>query len=460
MTASLTSPPARSVLAVVLAAGEGTRMKSARPKVLHQIGGRSMLGHVLATVQAAGATHLAVVIGPDRPDVAAEVARLAPAAQVFVQTERRGTAHAVLAAREALSCGADDVLIAFADTPNITPETFDRLRAPLAAGHAVAVLGFEAADPTGYGRLVGTGDGLERIVEHKDATAAERAIRLCNAGLMALDGDQALKLLDSVGNANAQGEFYLTDVVELARAAGGSAVVVTASEQEVQGVNDRAQLAAAEAVFQARARRAAMLAGVTLIAPETVFFSHDTQLGRDVVVEPHVVFGPGVTIADNVVVHAFSHLEGATLASFVSIGPYARLRPGAVLGEGARIGNFVEVKATTLGAGAKVNHLTYLGDATVGAGANIGAGTITCNYDGFNKSKTIIGDNAFVGSNSSLVAPVTIGAGAYVGSGTVVTKDVAADSLALARAPQVDKLGWASRFRAVASARKAARSPT
>lgn len=448
----------RRLLAIILAAGEGTRMKSTTPKVLHQVGGLSMLGHVLTAAQKIGATHIAAVIGPGRDDVAAEVARLAPGADVFVQTERRGTAHAVLAARAALERGFDDVLIAFADTPNVAPETFSRLRAPLAAGAAVAALGFETADPTGYGRLVTGPAGLERIVEHKDATEAERRITLCNAGLMAIDGRKAISLLEAVGNANAQGEFYLPDVVGLACAQGGTAAVVTAAEDEVQGVNDRVQLAVAEAVFQTRMRRAAMVSGVTLIAPETVFFSHDTVLGRDVVVEPHVVFGPKVTVADQVVIHAFSHLEGATLASGASIGPYARLRPGAVLEAGARVGNFVEIKAATLGAGAKVNHLTYIGDASIGPKANIGAGTITCNYDGFNKSKTVIGAGAFIGSNSSLVAPVSIGDGAYVGSGTVVTKDVPADALSLARAPQANKEGWAPRFRAAAAARKAAKT--
>lgn len=429
-------------------------MKSQRPKVLHEIAGRSLLGHALATVAAAGADAVAVVIGPNRDDVAAEVAALLPSAQVFVQTERRGTAHAVLAAREALARGYDDVLIAFADTPLVRPQTFLALRAALAAGAPVAALGFEAADPTGYGRFV-TRDGvLEAIVEHKDAGEAQRAIRFCNAGLMALDGRNALGLLDAIGSDNAQNEFYLTDAVAVAWSKGLGAVALEAPEAEVQGVNDRAQLAAAEAEFQRRKRLAVMRDGATLIAPETVFFSHDTRIGRDVVIEPYVVFGPGVAIADGAVIHAFSHLEGAEVGPEATLGPYGRLRPGARLARKAKVGNFVEIKAADIGEGAKVSHLTYIGDASVGAEANIGAGTITCNYDGFFKYRTVIGAGAFVGSNSSLVAPVTIGEGAYVGSGSVITSDVPADGLAIARGRQVEREGWAKTFRESAKAKK------
>lgn len=446
--------PARTCLAIVLAAGEGTRMKSARPKVLHEVAGRSLLGHVLAAVTAAGADALAVVIGPDRPDVAAEVKKHAPHAAIFVQSERKGTAHAVLAARESLARQHDDILVAFADTPLVRPETFAGLRKAL-DGVGVAALGFEARDPAGYGRFV-TQDGvLQEIVEHKDADEATRAITLCNAGLMALDGGKALAILDAIGCANAQNEYYLTDAVAVARAQGLKAVARVAPETEVQGVNDRAQLAAVEADFQRRKRREVMLAGATLVAPETVFFSHDTVIGRDVLIEPNVVFGPGVKVADNAVIHAFSHLEGASVGPSVSIGPYARLRPGAELAKGARVGNFVEIKAAAIGEGAKVNHLTYIGDAEIGANANIGAGTITCNYDGFFKAKTIVGEGAFVGSNSALVAPVTIGAGAYVGSGSVITRDVKPDALAVARGRQMEREGWASAFRAAAQARKA-----
>ncbi|MFG1223200.1 bifunctional UDP-N-acetylglucosamine diphosphorylase/glucosamine-1-phosphate N-acetyltransferase GlmU [Xanthobacter wiegelii] len=447
----------RSLLVVVLAAGEGTRMKSRLPKVLHKVAGRSMLHHVLAATRAAGATRTAVVVGPGREDVAAEASRIVPDAQVFVQTERLGTAHAVLAARAALEQGADDVLVLYADTPLVRAETLARLRAPLAEGAAVAALGFEPEDPTGYGRLVTSGNELVAIREEKDATTAERAIRFCNAGLMALAGKDALSILDRIGNANSKGEYYLTDAVEIARADGRPAVAAKADADEVAGVNSRIQLAEAEAILQQRLRRAAMAEGVTLIAPETVFFSADTVLGRDVIVEPNVVFGPGVTVGDDVVIHAFCHLEGAQLETGVSIGPYARLRPGTRLEAGVRIGNFVETKAAHIESGAKVNHLSYVGDAHVGAGANLGAGTITCNYDGFSKYRTEIGAGAFIGVNSALVAPVTIGAGAYVGTGAVITSDVPEDALAIARSRQVVKEGWAREFRAArAEAKKKA----
>lgn len=424
-------------------------MKSARPKVLHEVAGRAMVAHVIASVQAAGADAVALVVGPGRDDVAAVARKIAPAAEVFVQTERLGTAHAVLAARAALQRGFDDILIAFADTPLILPETFANLRAAIAEGAAVAALGFEAADPHGYGRLLRDPDrGLAAIREHKDATDAERQTTLCNAGLMAMSGAHALALLDAVGNENAQKEYYLPDVVAGARAKGLKAAWRAAPESEVQGVNDRVQLAAAEAVAQRRLREAAMRAGATLVAPETVHFSADTKLGRDVLVEPNVVFGPGVEIADGVTIRAFSHLEGASVETGATIGPFARLRPGARLEAEAHIGNFVEIKASTIGRGAKVNHLAYIGDASVGAKSNIGAGTITCNYDGFGKYRTEIGEGAFVGTNSSLVAPVKIGAGAYIGSGSVITDDVEADALALGRGRQVQKAGWAAEFRA------------
>lgn len=447
---------ARSCLAIVLAAGEGTRMRSDRPKVLHEVGGRSLLGHALAALATAGADKVVVVVGPGREDVAGAARRLLPQAVVVVQTERRGTAHAALVAREALAEGYDDVIVAFADTPLVKPETFGALRSELATGATIVVLGFEASDPSGYGRLLLHDGMLEAIVEHKDATLEQRAISFCNAGLMALDGGHALGLLEAIGNDNAQSEYYLPDAVALARGRGFVARAIAAPESEVQGVNDRVQLAAAEAEFQRRKRRAVMAAGATLIAPETVFFSHDTIIGRDVLIEPHVVFGPGVIVADGAVIHAFSHLEGAEVGPQASVGPYARLRPGARLGDKAKVGNFVEIKAADIGAGAKVSHLTYIGDASVGAEANIGAGTITCNYDGFFKYRTTIGEGAFVGSNSALVAPVTIGAGAIVGSGSVITDDVAPDALALGRGRQVAKEGWAKSFRDASLARKAA----
>ena len=448
-------PMSRKALAIVLAAGEGVRMKSNTPKALHQVAGRSMLAHVLTSVAAAGAERVAVVVGPGRDDVRAEVLRLRPDAQVFVQQDRLGTAHAVLAARDAIAAGCDDLLTLFADTPLVTGATVAAMRAALAEGAGVATLGFVAADPFGYGRLIADADGrLAAIREEKDASEAERAIALCNAGLMAIDGARALGLLEAVGNTNAKGEYYLTDVIELARAGGAETRVVIANESEVLGVNDRIQLAQAEAVAQTRLRRAAMAAGVTMIAPETVFLSADTRFGRDVLIEPHVVIGPGVEIADRAVIHSFSHLEGASVGESATIGPFARLRPGTMLAAKAKIGNFVEIKNATLAEGAKVNHLTYIGDADIGAQANIGAGTITCNYDGFFKYRTTIGAGAFVGSNSSLIAPVTVGAGAYVGSGSVITKDVSADSLAVARGRQIEKVGWAARFRAAQAARK------
>ncbi|MEJ1159319.1 bifunctional UDP-N-acetylglucosamine diphosphorylase/glucosamine-1-phosphate N-acetyltransferase GlmU [Prosthecomicrobium sp. N25] len=437
----------RSCLMIVLAAGEGTRMKSAIPKVLHEIGGRPMVGHVIAAAQAAGADRIAVVVGPRMEAVAAAVAKAAPGAQVFVQEQRLGTGHAVLQARKAIEAGADDVVVLYGDTPLVTPETLLAVRARLAAGTDVVVLGFRTPKPAGYGRLLTKNDRLVAIREDKDASETERAVTLCNSGIMGFRGLKALQLLDRVGNANAKGEYYLTDAVEIAVAQGLSAAVVEGDEPEFQGVNDRAQLARAEAVFQDRRRRAAMAAGVTLTAPETVFFSHDTVLGQDVVIEPNVVFGPGVTVEAGARIRAFSHLEGARVGAAAIVGPYSRLRPGADIGPEAHIGNFVEIKNATVEAGAKANHLAYIGDARVGAKANIGAGTITCNYDGFGKYRTDIGANAFVGSNSSLVAPVRIGAGAYVGSGSVVTADVPADGLAIGRGRQVVREGWARAFR-------------
>jgi bifunctional UDP-N-acetylglucosamine pyrophosphorylase / glucosamine-1-phosphate N-acetyltransferase len=338
----------------------------------------------------------------------------------------------------------------------IRPATIERLRKALAEGADVAALGFRAAKPTGYGRLIADGERLLRIVEEKDATPDERALDFCNGGVMALSGRHADTLLAAIGNSNAKGEYYLTDAVELAVAAGLRAVAVTVDEAEVHGVNDRVQLSIAEALMQSRLREAAMQGGATLIAPETVFLSHDTRLGRDVLIEPHCVLGPGVIIEDNVVLHAFSHLEGAHIASGASVGPYARLRPGTRLAQKAKVGNFVEIKAADIGVGAKVNHLSYIGDASVGADANVGAGTITCNYDGYFKSKTVIGAGAFIGSNSALVAPVTVGEGATVGAGSVITRDVEAGALAVARGRQVERPGWATEFRARRAREKAA----
>ncbi|MDQ0393032.1 bifunctional UDP-N-acetylglucosamine diphosphorylase/glucosamine-1-phosphate N-acetyltransferase GlmU [Labrys monachus] len=446
----------RPTLAVILAAGEGTRMKSARPKVLHEIAGRSMLGHVLASVTEAGIDEIAVVIGPGREDVAIAARKAAPGCLVFTQAERRGTGHAVLAAREALVDGKD-IIVLYADTPLVQPDSIRRLKEALQRGADVAVLGFHAADPTGYGRLVVEDGALTAIVEEKDASPAQKAVDFCNGGLMALRGEEGLSILDTIGNDNAPGEFYLTEAVVIARDRGLRAVAETIDEEEVHGVNDRAQLAAAEAIMQGRLRRAAMKAGVTLIAPETVFLSHDTRIGSDVVVEPNCWFGPGVAIEAGAVIHGFSHIEGATIAAGASVGPFARLRPGTELGEDVKVGNFVEVKAALVERGAKISHLSYIGDARVGAEANIGAGTITCNYDGFLKHVTTIGAGVFVGSNSALVAPVTIGDNANIGAGSVITRDVAPDALAIARGRQTEVAGWAKAYRARKAAEKAAR---
>jgi bifunctional UDP-N-acetylglucosamine pyrophosphorylase / glucosamine-1-phosphate N-acetyltransferase len=437
----------RTSLTIVLAAGEGTRMRSSTPKVLHPVAGQSLLAHVLGAAPKGAGAALAVVIGPDHQAVATEVTRARPDAVTFVQRERLGTAHAVLAAREAIARGADDLVVAFGDTPLISAETFARLRAPLENGAALAVLGFRAADPTGYGRLLVEDGHLVAIREQADASAEERAITLCNAGVMAFDGRKAIEVIEKIGNANRKGEYYLTDAVAIVRDMGLEAVVIETSEDEVRGINTKAQLAEAEQVMQARLRKAALEAGVTMIAPETVYLAADTTFGRDVTIEPFVVIGPGVSIADGAVIHSFCHLVQASIGKNTSVGPYARLRPGTSLGEGARIGNFVETKAAVLEAGVKVNHLSYIGDAHVGANTNIGAGTITCNYDGFSKHKTEIGADAFVGTNSSLVAPVKIGRGAYIGSGSVITREVPDDALAVERNQQTNREGGATRYR-------------
>ncbi|BBK31105.1 bifunctional UDP-N-acetylglucosamine pyrophosphorylase/glucosamine-1-phosphate N-acetyltransferase [Stella humosa] len=438
-------------LAIVLAAGEGTRMRSTQPKVMHKVAGRTMVGHVLDAVAGAGVTDVVVVVGPGMEALAKAVAPH----PIAIQQDRRGTAHAVLAARDAIAAGAGDVLVVFGDTPLVSSETIGRLLAERRQGAAVAVLGFRPADPSPYGRFVLDADGgLARIVEAKDATEDERRIGLCNAGLMAIDGARALDLLDRVGCDNAKGEFYLTDLVAVARAAGAACRFAEAPVEELMGVNTRADLAAAEAAMQDRLRRRAMAEGTTLVAPETVFLAADTRLGRDTVVHPHVVFGPGVTVGEGVEIRAFSHLEQATVGDGAIVGPYARLRPGAELGAGAHVGNFVEIKAATLGPGAKANHLAYIGDATVGAGANIGAGTITCNYDGFGKYRTEIGAGAFIGSNTALVAPVSVGAGAIVGAGSVITETVPDESLAIGRSRQATKPGVAPAYRALRRARR------
>jgi bifunctional UDP-N-acetylglucosamine pyrophosphorylase/glucosamine-1-phosphate N-acetyltransferase len=423
-------------------------MLSARPKVLHKVAGRSMLGHVLAAVAEAGADKSVIVVGPDHADVMSEARAQCPGAEIAVQAQRLGTAHAVLAARDMIETGFDDILVCFADTPLLQGASFGRLRKALALGRdAVVTLGFEAQNPAGYGRLIAEDGVLLAIREEREANEAERAITLCNAGIMALDGRHALALLSAIENTNSKGEYYLTDVVALARAKGLTSGVAIVAEDEVMGANDRVQLAAAEAALQRRLRIKAMIEGATLLDPESVTLSFDTRLGRDVVVEPHVVFGPGVSVGEGTLIRSFSHIEGAAIGANVSIGPFARLRPGAALAKDVHIGNFVEVKAASVGAGAKINHLSYIGNASVGPGCNIGAGTITCNYDGFGKYQTQIGASVFIGSHSTLVAPVTIGEGAYVAAGSVITRDVAGNALALARERQIEKPGWAEGFR-------------
>ncbi len=425
----------------------GTRMRSRLPKVLHPVGGKPMIRHVLDTVRELATGCLGVVVAPGHDAVTAAVLP----ALTAIQAEPLGTAHAARAAEGLFAGFAGDVFILFGDTPLIRRETLQAMLDRRAAGDrpSVVVLGMRPAGENAYGRLIlDDAGGLDRIVEFKDATDAERAVDLCNSGVMLADGARLFDLLGRVGNANAKGEYYLTDIVALARADGGRAAVVEGAESELLGVNDRIDLAAAEAEFQRRRRADAMRGGATLIAPETVFFSHDVEIGQDVLIEPNVVFGPGARIETGAIVRAFSHVEGARVAAGAVVGPYARLRPGADIGEGARIGNFVEVKAAIIEAGAKANHLAYIGDARVGAGANIGAGTITCNYDGFGKHFTDIGPGAFIGSNSSLVAPVKIGEGAIVGAGSAIARDVPANALAITRAEQANRPGWAEDFRA------------
>ncbi|MET3790545.1 bifunctional UDP-N-acetylglucosamine diphosphorylase/glucosamine-1-phosphate N-acetyltransferase GlmU [Aquamicrobium terrae] len=426
----------RTCLSIILAAGEGTRMKSALPKVLHKIAGLPLVAHVARAAQGAGAGDLALVVGHGGEKLRAAAEGFAPEAEIFEQKERLGTAHAVLAARPAIERGHDDVLVMFGDTPLIDADALTMARIRLAEGAAVVVLGFRTDNPTGYGRLIERDGRLVAIREDKDASEEERRITFCNSGLMAISGKYALELLEAVGNANAKGEYYLTDIVEIAGRKGLDVVATEASFENALGINNRAELAEAEAIWQKRRRRDFMMAGVTLIAPDTVFFSHDTLIEADALVEPNVWFGPGVHVASGATIRAFSHLEGAKVACGAEVGPFARLRPGTDLKEKAKVGNFCEVKKAVVEKGAKVNHLTYIGDAHIGAGANIGAGTITCNYDGYSKFLTEIGEGAFIGSNSALVAPISIGNGAYVASGSVITENVPDDALAFGRARQ------------------------
>jgi bifunctional UDP-N-acetylglucosamine pyrophosphorylase/glucosamine-1-phosphate N-acetyltransferase len=438
-----------SALGIVLAAGKGTRMKSERPKVLHRIAGAPLLFHALLAAKEAGLDRLAVVVGPGMEDVAATAVNLDPALDVFVQAEQLGTADAVKAARRAFEEFPGQVLILYGDTPLLRAETIGKVRAELEAGADLVVIGFETESPEGYGRLLLDERGqLAGIREEKDASEAERALTLCNSGIMGFRSSKTLlNLLGRIGNDNAKKEFYLTDAVALARADRLDARMVEADPEEVLGVNSRAELAEAEHAMQWRLRDAAMANGATLIAPETVFLSHDTRIGRDVVIEPHVVIGEGVRIEDGATIKSFCYMQESRIGQGATVGPFARLRPGADLASNAHIGNFVEIKKSKIGEGAKVNHLAYIGDTTIGPRANVGAGTITCNYDGFAKHRTEIGAGAFIGSNSSLVAPVKIGEGAYIGSGSVISKDVAPDALALSRTPQEERPGWAAKMR-------------
>ena len=445
----------RPTPAIILAAGKGTRMKSDTHKVLHPIAGRPMIAFLLESVAALSPARTVMVVGALREQL--EAALSGRGVDFAVQSEQLGTAHAVLQAEQALAGFDGDVLLLSGDVPFVRPET---MRALLAALHAperpaAVVMGFRPADPAAYGRIVANPDGrVRKMVEFKDASPEERAVGLCNANLFAVRAADLWPLLKRIGNANAQGEYYLPDLVTIAIADGRPVRVIEGDPAEATGPNSRAEIAAAEAMWQTERRARAMADGASLVAPETVWFAWDTELGRDVMVEPNVVFGPGVRVADGATIRAFSHLEGATVGPGAEVGPYARLRPGAVLAARSKVGNFVEVKKATLGEGAKANHLTYLGDAEIGAGANIGAGTITCNYDGFFKYRTVIGAGAFIGSNSALVAPVTIGAGAIVGAGATVTQDVEADALALVRPPQQAKPGWAKRFREMMGRRR------
>jgi bifunctional UDP-N-acetylglucosamine pyrophosphorylase/glucosamine-1-phosphate N-acetyltransferase len=440
---------------VILAAGQGTRMRSDLHKVLHPLAGKPMLMHLLETVDGLDAERRVVVVGKGREQL--EGALEGHHLSIAVQAEQKGTGHAVAQAADALAGFEGTVLVLYGDTPCIDAETLQRMRARLEAEDrpGVVVLASSPSDPAAYGRVIlGTGDTIAKMVEYKDATTEERAVRLCNSGMMAVAAADLFRWLKQVGNDNAAGEYYLPDIVMIANAEGRHSVAVECDAWQTAGINSRSELSLVERDWQERRRFRAMAEGATLLDPATVWFSADTKLGRDVLVEPSVFFGPGVTVADGAIIRAFSHLEGASVGAGAEIGPYARLRPGAELGEKSKVGNFVEIKKARLGAKAKANHLSYIGDADVGAGANIGAGTITCNYDGFFKYPTRIGEGAFIGSNSSLVAPVTVGPRAIVGAGSVVTRDVEGDALGVTRAEQKQLSGWAARFRERQSAKK------
>ncbi|TDE40196.1 bifunctional UDP-N-acetylglucosamine diphosphorylase/glucosamine-1-phosphate N-acetyltransferase GlmU [Antarcticimicrobium sediminis] len=442
---------------VILAAGKGTRMNSDLPKVLHPIGQVPMLAHAMQSGGAVSPERTVIVAGHGADQVARAVEEIDETAQVVLQEEQLGTAHAVDQARAALEGFDGDVVVLYGDTPFIRPETLERMLAARAQ-HDLVILGFDAADPARYGRLVMQGDQLERIVEYKDASDEERALSFCNSGIMTGDARALFDLISRVGNDNASGEYYLTDVVELARDSGLSVTAIACDEEETLGINSRADLAAAEAVFQNRARAELLETGITMTAPDTVHLAFDTVIGRDALIEPNVVFGPGVTVESGATIRAFSHLEGCHVSRGAVVGPYARLRPGAELAEDCHVGNFVEIKNATIAEGAKVNHLSYIGDASIGAGSNIGAGTITCNYDGVMKHHTEIGKRVFIGSNTMLVAPVTVGDGAMTASGSVITRNVESEALAIARAKQENKPGHARKLFDLLKAKAAKRA--
>ena len=443
-----------SIAVVILAAGKGTRMQSDLPKVLHPLAQVPILAHAIRSARFSDPEKMVIVAGHGFSQVAKAALEFAPDAIVVEQAEQLGTGHAVAQAKSALEDFDGDVIVLYGDTPFISEDTIAAIQSARRSSDLV-VLGFDAADPARYGRLVTQGDVLDRIVEFKDATPEERAITLCNSGVMAAKASDLFSWIDQVGNSNASGEYYLTDCVGIARSAGKTATVVRCDEAETLGINSRAELASAEAAFQSRMRCEMLDTGITLYAPDTVFFAYDTVIGRDCIIEQNVVFGPDVTIESGATIRAFSHLEGCHVSRDAVVGPYARLRPGAELSEGVKIGNFVEVKNALIGEGSKVNHLSYIGDAEIGKGSNIGAGTITCNYDGVFKHRTTIGDNVFVGSNTMLVAPVTLGDHSMTASGSVITKDVSASDLAIARAEQVNKTGLAVKLFDMLKMRKA-----
>jgi bifunctional UDP-N-acetylglucosamine pyrophosphorylase/glucosamine-1-phosphate N-acetyltransferase len=449
-------PRTEPIAVIILAAGKGTRMRSDLPKVLHKAAGRSLLGHVLHATKAATPERTAVISGPGMPEVGLEAKRVVPHAVIAIQEKRQGTGHAVGIARDGLKGFEGTVLVLYGDVPLIRSETIRALAQAVSNDSPLAVLGFRAANPTGYGRLIQDRQGkLIAIREELDTTVDERRIDLCNSGFIAVKARLLWELLPKIRNDNAKREYYLTDLVGLTVAAGLSVALAECPEAEVHGVNTRAQLAQIESLLQARYRQNAMDNGATLIDPASVFLSADTEIGRDVTIEPHVVIGPDVVIGDNVEILAFSHIEGAKIADGARIGPFARLRPGAEIGRNAHIGNFVEVKKARIGEGAKANHLAYIGDANVGARSNIGAGTITCNYDGYEKHHTEIGADVFIGSNTALIAPVTVGDGSNIAAGSVITSEVPKEALAIARGEQVVKQGWARKYRELKKAKKA-----